>query len=234
MRQVDRNLIITFATALALGLGLHSEAAAQEGHDHGAAPHGGTLELTKHHRFEVVFTVVGFKVYPYGMEGKPLDTTKLSGKATFYHPNSPKPWFDRPLSAAAVSPGQAPVSLDQNIDLSKVPTNGAKVTFEITGLLDPDELTASFTIPFTLTQSPPAAVSARPAPAPAALSYARATPADQAAINAQRVCPVSGKSLGAMGTPIKVTRGDRSVFLCCQGCLGKVRANPDHYLGAVR
>jgi hypothetical protein len=99
-----------------------------------------------------------------------------------------------------------------------------KVTFVVGGLPDTAEPSASFTAPFALAQ----------APAPPTITYAPATQADQAAINAQRVCPVSRKPLGAMGGPIKVTRGDRSVFLCCQGCLGKVTANPDAYFRAVK
>jgi hypothetical protein len=34
-----------------------------------------------------------------------------------------------------------------------------------------------------------------------------------------------------MGGPIKVTRGSRSVFLCCAACLKEVQADPDKYLG---
>ena len=164
------------------------------------------------------------------MDGKPLDAAKMSGTVTFYHPNSPKPWFDRPL--AAVSPGRPAASLDCAIDLSKAPTSGAKATFEVRGLPDPAEPAASFGVPFTLTQAPPAAVVvAAPAPGPAPIVFAKASRADQAAVNAQRVCKVTGASLGSMGTPIKVSRGQSSVFLCCQSCIRKVQANPDQYLG---
>jgi hypothetical protein len=67
---------------------------------------------------------------------------------------------------------------------------------------------------------------------PTALTISRTTAADQAAISAQRVCKVSGEPLGSMGVPIKVTRGDRSIFLCCPGCVKSIQANPDRYLGA--
>jgi hypothetical protein len=185
--------------------------------------------VTKRHRFEAVFSAAGVKVYPFGMDGKPLDASKLNGRATFYHPGSPEPWFDRPLSATADA-GRAAESLDRAINLSKVPAQGVTVTFEIGGLSDPAEPTASFTVPFAA--APPPAAAARPAPA--AITFARATRGDQAAVNAQRVCVVSGEPLGSMGTPIKVTRGDRSVFLCCQGCLKSIQAKPDRYFGAVR
>ena len=217
----------SLGVAAALGLVLVGASEAQDGHDHGAGPHGGTLEMTKHYHFEVVLTAAGLKVYPYGMDGKPLDAAKMSGTVTFYHPNSPQPWFNRPLSA----PGQVKEPLDCTINLIKAPAKGAKATFEVAGLPDTAEPSASFAVPFTLTQSPPAATVR---PAPAAFTFASASRADQPAIQAQRVCAVTGKSLGSMGTPLKVTRGDRSVFLCCQGCLAKVTANPDQYFGAVR
>jgi hypothetical protein len=61
----------------------------------------------------------------------------------------------------------------------------------------------------------------------------RATQADQAAINAQRVCAVTGKPLGSMGGPIKVSRGNLAVFLCCQACVRTLQAAPDRYFGAL-
>jgi hypothetical protein len=67
----------------------------------------------------------------------------------------------------------------------------------------------------------------------AAISTSKATKADQRAIDAQKTCPVSGEDLGSMGTPIKVTRGDRTIFLCCPACLKKVEAEPDRFLGTT-
>ena len=47
---------------------------------------------------------------------------------------------------------------------------------------------------------------------------------DQLKAAAQKICPVSGKKLGSMGTPVKVRIGDEELFLCCQGCAdGEVR-----------
>ncbi len=226
MHEASRKSIAAIGIALALGLGSTATSRA----DTSTGPHGGTLQVTKHHQFETVINGTGVKVYPYAMDGKPLDTTKLSGTATFYHPSTPKPWFDRSLNPTPASPGQVPISLDRTIDLSKVPVQGVKVTVEITGLTVPPEPSASFTVPLSLTQAPVAA--ARPVPVP--ILVAKATQADQAVINAQRVCKVSGESLGSMGTPIKVTRGNSYTFLCCQGCLKTVQANPDRYLGASR
>lgn len=46
----------------------------------------------------------------------------------------------------------------------------------------------------------------------------------------QKVCPVSGQSLGAMGKPYKVTVNGQEVFLCCQGCEEEIQGNPEKYL----
>ncbi len=55
---------------------------------------------------------------------------------------------------------------------------------------------------------------------------------DQATALAQKTCPVTGGKLGAMGKPIKVDLGNRSVFVCCPGCVEELKkkasASPDH------
>jgi YHS domain-containing protein len=61
------------------------------------------------------------------------------------------------------------------------------------------------------------------------ITVATATAADQAAIRRQRLCAVTNSPLGSMGTPVKVTISGEDVFLCCKGCLGKVRESPELY-----
>jgi hypothetical protein len=46
-------------------------------------------------------------------------------------------------------------------------------------------------------------------------------------------CPVSGEPLGSMGTPLKVTKGDRSLFICCEGCREMAEKNFDDYIAKV-
>jgi hypothetical protein len=52
---------------------------------------------------------------------------------------------------------------------------------------------------------------------------------DQTQAKAQAVCPVSKVPLGSMGVPIKVTVGDKHVFICCAGCEKDARENIDEY-----
>ena len=37
----------------------------------------------------------------------------------------------------------------------------------------------------------------------------------------QKICPVTGMPLDAMGGPYRAKSGERTVFLCCKSCLGK-------------
>lgn len=39
--------------------------------------------------------------------------------------------------------------------------------------------------------------------------------------------------LGSMGTPVKVMVGDKPIYLCCKGCIKKVKAEPATYLAMV-
>lgn len=57
--------------------------------------------------------------------------------------------------------------------------------------------------------------------------------ADRALAQKQKICPVSGEPLGAMGKPYKVTVKGRVVFLCCQGCEAEIKKNPEKYLAKL-
>lgn len=46
----------------------------------------------------------------------------------------------------------------------------------------------------------------------------------------QKWCPVTGNPLGSMGVPVKITLRGRPVFLCCRGCVGKAKREPDETL----
>jgi hypothetical protein len=113
---------------------------AQEASKPVKSPRDGLLARTTRHQFEVFFYPTGVRVFTQDTTGAAVDASRLGGTATFYHPNSPRPWFSRPLRGE-------PASLDLAIGLSNAPSVGAKVAFEITGLSDPSESNAAFTIP---------------------------------------------------------------------------------------
>jgi hypothetical protein len=53
---------------------------------------------------------------------------------------------------------------------------------------------------------------------------------DKALIERQKVCPVSGEKLGGMGDPVKLLVDGHPVYLCCEGCVAKVKHDPETYL----
>lgn len=129
---------------------------------------GGLIAKSGQHRFEVFFFPTGVRVYPQGPAGEPVDVTRVAATATFYHPNTPRPWFSRPLAAESAAAGQAPTSLEHVIGLANVPARGVKVTFDVSGLPGPAGSTATFTVPFEFVPAPTTAAAAvQPAAPPA-------------------------------------------------------------------
>jgi hypothetical protein len=102
---------------------------------------GGLLAKTARHQFEVFFYPTGVRVLAETASGQPVDASRASGTATFYHPNSPQPWFSRPIHGTAQS------GLELAIGLGNTPAAGGKVAIEVSGLTDPAESSTSFTVP---------------------------------------------------------------------------------------
>jgi Cu(I)/Ag(I) efflux system membrane fusion protein len=50
---------------------------------------------------------------------------------------------------------------------------------------------------------------------------------------AQKLCPVTEKPLGSMGVPMKILLRGQPVILCCKGCVGKAKRNPEETLQRV-
>jgi membrane fusion protein, copper/silver efflux system len=59
------------------------------------------------------------------------------------------------------------------------------------------------------------------------------SPADQEAIARQKICPVTGKPLGSMGAPMRLEVEGRTVYLCCEGCEGRMRKEPAKYFAKI-
>lgn len=65
-------------------------------------------------------------------------------------------------------------------------------------------------------------------------ALAKLSPADRKLAEAQKWCAVQTKNrLGTMDTPIKVMINDQPVFLCCESCEDRAKANPDKTLAKV-
>lgn len=50
----------------------------------------------------------------------------------------------------------------------------------------------------------------------------------------QKHCPVTGEELDPAGGAVPVAVRGETIYVCCEGCAAKVKANPDAYLSRVR
>ena len=132
---------------------------------------GSLLAKAGHYQFEVYFFTTGVRVFPRDAAGRPVDASGLSGAATFYHPNSPQPWFTQPLRAEKSTPGQASPSLDLAIGLGNAPAAGVKVVLEISGLPDPAESKVTFAVPLEFVPASLGQPAPLPTPAPTVPRY---------------------------------------------------------------
>lgn len=107
------------------------------------------------------------------------------------------------------------------VDVTRIRDGDMMVSLYLSKLPTEQQPQASFSQTFALTRTRPS------------VTVAALTEADRVGIARQRVCPVSGGELGSMGTPVKLLVADQPLYLCCQGCIGKVRENPERYVTGV-
>jgi hypothetical protein len=161
VRLTPRNVLLaSVVLAGTWGLVRIRSVDAQEESRAARSARGGLLAKTARHQFEVFFYPTGVRVLAETASGQPVDASRASGTATFYHPNSPQPWFSRPLHGTAQS------GLELAIGLGNTPAAGGKVAIEVSGLTDPAESSASFTVSLEFVAVPPAESSAAAHPAP--------------------------------------------------------------------
>lgn len=64
-------------------------------------------------------------------------------------------------------------------------------------------------------------------------AFASLTAQDRALAETQKICPVSGEPLGAMGTPVKVAVAGHEVLICCEHCKEALLEEPAKYLAKI-
>lgn len=62
---------------------------------------------------------------------------------------------------------------------------------------------------------------------------AKLSPEERVAAEKQKICPVTGEPLGAMGVPPKVSVNGREVFLCCESCEEAFKKDPEKHLAKL-
>jgi len=66
-----------------------------------------------------------------------------------------------------------------------------------------------------------------------AIALQELSPENRSLAERQKLCPVTNKPLGSMGTPARVVVGGRAVFLCCEGCEDALKREPAKYLAKL-
>lgn len=168
-------------------------------------PLGGQIHQIGEFQCETVFSSKSVQVYVFDRAGEPLSTKNVRGRATFKLPSDPRKYhYDLYPQTGDGVPANG---LHLVIDLSQVPDRSAVVEFVIYGIA----------------QQPPVF----------ATQFQRSLTTEQIAIRLQGICPVSGEPLGSMGQPPKVRIGVQEIFVCCKGCIKKVKEQPDKYLNKM-
>ena len=205
-----------------LGIALCSSnfAIADGGHDHSGhshkgseakavtGPHGGEVSRAGNQWCEVVFKPQNIRVYIYDSKGQSVSAKGVRGSVTMKVDRNPKQYrFD--LYPEGTKDAEQN-SLYLAVDLSKIPDGKMSTTFSFEGLPGNGRRSPTFVQVFHLTRN-----------------------AEEQAIAAQQICPVSGKKLGSMGRSIKVSVQGRDVYVCCQGCVNTLKRSPEKYLARL-
>ena len=74
--------------------------------------------------------------------------------------------------------------------------------------------------------SPGRSPSATKTASAAAAAFQELAPEDRPLAERQKLCPVTNKPLGSMGTPARIVVSGQVVFLCCDGCEGALKRDP--------
>ena len=187
------------------------------GHDQpAAAPHGGQLTSLKQLSFEVIYQPKEIRVYLYGPFPQPANIKDVKGEISLQQRGGKR--ATRLTLRHIAPPEGAQDYLSAPADLSRVKEGEMTATIKLENLPSSPNSTIAITQDVVLSKSGLQVV------------LAELDPSDQARIARQRVCPVTGAGLDSMGGPIKVLVGGQPLYLCCQGCLGKVNSSPEKFL----
>ena len=180
-------------------------------------PHGGRMTTTVSAAFEAVYRPQEIRVYVYGPTQEPRSARDVEGEVGLRRRNSSRT-FTAALQYVATPPGPSEQDyLAVAANLSDVNEGDMTATFKLKNLPS-ERSTATFGQTVALSK------------AEVQVTLAVLEQSDKADIARQRICPVTGARLGSMGSPVKVLVGGQPVYLCCKGCLGKVKSNPEAYV----
>jgi hypothetical protein len=168
--------------------------------------------------FEVVYQPQEIRVYVYGPSQQSQSARDVQGEVGLRRRNSDRT-FTGTLQYVAPPPGTSEQDyLAVRANLSGVNDGDMMSTVKLANLPFRNRSEVTFTQSVVGSNAKPQ------------VTLAALDPSDQAGIVRQRVCPVTGAALDSMGGPIKALVGSQPLYLCCNGCLGKVRSDPEAHL----
>lgn len=218
----------------------------QRGTPPSEARHGGQVSKTIWNYYEIVYGPTESRVYVYDMFRMPTSAKGIQGWAIMRVRSTGKE-YRYPLEYMPASADDPQDYLAIRVGLTRVRDGDMDVYFDLANLPNRDEPSARFSQTFAMRRSAhqmdgmPASARqqvdtgqrAENSVRQPAFQVTDATAADRPAIERQRTCPVMGSTLGEHGTPVKVSLEGRSVFVCCRGCIDKVKGNPGQYLASA-
>ena len=165
-------------------------------------PHGGSLKQVDGVQLETVVSQGGLRMFVYGRDGKPVAVQQARGAASLHVQGHAKSYrYD------LLPDGQG--GLTAPVNLSQIAGRQIEIGVQLVGI----SATAGRAISLHEVATVPVGEQQLAA----------------SAVARQKICPVSGKPLGSMGKPVGVNVHGQQVFVCCGGCVSKLKANPAKY-----
>ncbi len=181
-------------------------------------PHDGQVTKAESSAFEVVYHPQEIRVYLYGILPYATSAKEVRGEVALQVRGNPQV-FRYPLRYVPSPAGSNEQDyLAAAVDLTHVRDGDMQATFNLENLPIANRPKLSFTQAFALSKTKPQVV------------LAALEEGDREGVARQKVCPVTGAALGSMGNPIKVLIDGQPLFLCCKGCVAKVKKDPAAFL----
>jgi len=168
---------------------------------------------------EVVYRQKEIRIYVYSPDLQPKSVKDAKGKIAI-QANKGAHVDGVPLTYVAPPAGSDKQQdyLAATVDPAKVKDGSTKVTFSLENVPLSPRPKITFNQTFALSKEKPQ------------VTVATLDESDKKGISRQKVCPVTGARLGSMGDPIKVLIDGKPLYLCCQGCVAKVKNDPKTYV----
>ncbi|TWU42578.1 eL24 family ribosomal protein [Novipirellula artificiosorum] len=167
-----------------------------------AGPHGGSLKQTGNLQIETIISQGGLRMFVYDRDGKSVSVDQGRGAVSVRIEGNAKRYrYD------LLPDGKG--ALTAPVNLSQLAGRQIDVEVQLVGM----NVSSGDVISFNEVATVPASEQQRAA----------------AAIARQKICPVSGKTLGSMGDPMAVDVDGQTLYVCCAGCVDAIKSDPSSY-----